>query len=86
MGTACYVKRAAEIYAALHTELGLEPDQQTTPDGKVSLTTARCLGSCGLAPVMVLDGDVLGKETPESMIERMQALLQQNQQHQEEPA
>lgn len=82
-GTACYVKRAAEIQAALQAELGLEPDQQTTEDGKFSLSTARCLGSCGLAPVLVLDGNVLGKETPEAMIERVRILLNQPQ---EEPA
>lgn len=86
MGTACYVKRAAEIYAALHLELGLESSQQTTADGKISLTTARCLGSCGLAPVLVLDGEVLGRETPESMLERLQQLLPSDQIAQEAPA
>ena len=67
MGTACYVKRAAEIVAALQTEYGIEPGQ-TTPDGKFSLCTARCLGSCGLAPVLVLDGEVLARETPETTL------------------
>lgn len=84
-GTACYVKRAAEIQIALQAELGLEADQQTTEDGKFSLSTARCLGSCGLAPVLVLDGNVLGKETPEAMVERVRTLLNQPQ-PQEEPA
>ncbi|MCB0160189.1 MAG: NAD(P)H-dependent oxidoreductase subunit E, partial [Caldilineaceae bacterium] len=68
MGTACYVKRAAEIVAALQQEYGIEPGQ-TTPDGKLSVATARCLGSCGLAPVLVVDGEVLGRETPESLLE-----------------
>ncbi len=74
MGTACYVKRAAEIVASLQAEFGVEPGQ-TTPDGKLSVATARCLGSCGLAPVIVVDGEVLGRETPESTLSRLKALL-----------
>jgi bidirectional [NiFe] hydrogenase diaphorase subunit len=74
MGTACYVKRAAEIMAELRAAFGLEPGQ-TTPDGKLSLATARCLGSCGLAPVLVIDGEVVGRETPESTLKRLQSLL-----------
>jgi bidirectional [NiFe] hydrogenase diaphorase subunit len=74
MGTACYVKRAAEIVAALQAEFGIEAGQ-TTADGKLSISTARCLGSCGLAPVLVVDGDVLGRETPESTIDAVKARL-----------
>lgn len=74
MGTACYVKQAAEIVAALQAEYGIEPGQ-TTPDDRFSLSTARCLGSCGLAPVLVLDGEVLGRETPESTLEKVRAAL-----------
>ncbi len=67
MGTACYVKRAAEILAMLKTEFDIEPGQ-TTPDGKLSVATARCLGSCGLAPVIVVDNQVVGRETPEGAL------------------
>ncbi len=74
MGTACYVKRAAEIVASLQSTYGVAPGQ-TTADGKLSLATARCLGSCGLAPVLVVDGEVLGRETPESTLHRMAAVL-----------
>lgn len=74
MGTACYVKRAAEIVAALQAEYGVEPGQ-TTPDGKLSILTARCLGSCGLAPVIVLDGDVLARETPETTLTAVKGAL-----------
>jgi len=74
MGTACYVRRAAEIVAALQAEYGIEAGQ-TTPDGQLSVGTARCLGSCGLAPVLVLDGEVLGRETPESTLAAVQACL-----------
>ena len=74
MGTACYVKRAAEIIAQLQAEFGVEPGQ-TTADGKFSLATARCLGSCGLAPVLVVDSAVLGRETPESTLKYVRALV-----------
>lgn len=74
MGTACYVKRAAEVVAALQDAYGIEPGE-TTPDGQLSIATARCLGSCGLAPVLIVDGEVLGRETPESTLERVQQLL-----------
>ena len=74
MGTACYVKRAAEIVAALQTAYGIEAGQ-TTPDGKLSITAARCLGSCGLAPVLIVDGEVLARETPESSIAAVERAL-----------
>ena len=74
MGTACYVKRAAEIVAALQAAYGIEAGE-TTPDGKLSVLTARCLGSCGLAPVLVLDGEVLARQTPEETLEAVQARL-----------
>lgn len=74
MGTACYVKRAAEIVAALQAAYGIEAGG-TTPDGKLSVLTARCLGSCGLAPVLVLDGDVLARQTPEETLMAVQARL-----------
>jgi bidirectional [NiFe] hydrogenase diaphorase subunit len=74
MGTACYVKRAAEIVAALQQEYKITAGG-TTADGRLSVSTARCLGSCGLAPVLVLDGEVLARETPETTIERVRQHL-----------
>jgi bidirectional [NiFe] hydrogenase diaphorase subunit len=74
MGTACYVKQAAEILASLQSEFGVAPGQ-TTPDGKLSIATARCLGSCGLAPVLVVDSQVLGRETPESTLDYIKKLV-----------
>jgi bidirectional [NiFe] hydrogenase diaphorase subunit len=74
LGTACYVKQAGEMIAKLEAEFGIEAGQ-TTPDGKLSLSTARCLGSCGLAPVLVLDGAVVGRETPASTLEKVRALM-----------
>jgi bidirectional [NiFe] hydrogenase diaphorase subunit len=74
MGTACYVKGAGAIIQQLEEEFGIKAGE-TTADGKFSLLTARCLGSCGLAPVLILDGRVLGRETPESMVRKVRALV-----------
>ena len=75
MGTACYVKQAGEILAQLQREYGIEAGQ-TTSDNKLSLGTARCLGSCGLAPVLVMDGSTQGRQTPQSALEALSARLQ----------
>jgi bidirectional [NiFe] hydrogenase diaphorase subunit len=69
-GTACHVKGADGIIQALSEEFNIAAGE-TTPDGLLSLTIARCLGSCGLAPVIVLDGQVYGKETPEAVNRRV---------------
>lgn len=74
MGTACYVKRAAEIVSDIKAEFGIDPGQ-TTPDNQLSLSTARCLGSCGLAPILVIDNEVLGRETSESTLARLRELV-----------
>ena len=63
MGTACYVKGNNHVMEALEQELGIEVGE-TTPDNKVSLTAARCLGACGIAPAVVYDGKVAGKQNP----------------------
>jgi len=68
-GTACHVKGADEIIEALSEEFNISAGE-TTADGLFSLTIARCLGSCGLAPVIVLDGQVYGKETPDAVTKR----------------
>ena len=65
MGTACYVKGAGDIVSHLEHGYNIKVGE-TTPDGKFSLSEARCLGSCGLAPILILDEETLGKETPES--------------------
>ncbi len=69
-GTACYIGGAAAILNDIEHSIGVSPGQ-TTPDGKVSLVTARCLGSCGLAPAVVFDGEVTGRMTPETALERI---------------
>lgn len=69
-GTACYVKGAAKIQQAVEHECKCKFGQ-TTADGNVSLVQARCVGSCGLAPVAVLDNQVAGKQNPESAVARI---------------
>ncbi len=75
LGTACYVKGAANILAALTKELGIQPGQ-TTPDGAISLDGARCIGSCGMAPAVVIDGEIAAQLTPETAVDRVRALRQ----------
>jgi bidirectional [NiFe] hydrogenase diaphorase subunit len=74
-GTACFVKGAdqisAEVTSAFDTPIG-----QTTPDRRLTIGTARCLGSCGLAPVVVLDGQVHGHMTPESTLSAVRGALE----------
>jgi bidirectional [NiFe] hydrogenase diaphorase subunit len=70
-GTACYIKGAPALLDAVEKTYGIKPGE-TTPDGKLSLLTARCLGSCGLAPAAVLDSAVLGKMTPAELIKRIE--------------
>ena len=74
LGTACYVKNAAELITALHKAYDIEPGQ-ITPDHQFSLTSARCLGSCGLAPVVLLDGEVVGRALPETLLIQVKAEL-----------
>ena len=66
-GTACYVKGADALLAALKQRAGVGPGE-TTPDGNLSILTARCLGACGIAPAAVLDGTVKGHETPDALL------------------
>ncbi len=60
LGTACYIKGSSDILSAIEKKLDIAPGQ-TTEDGEVSLLTARCLGSCGLAPAAIFDDEVVGK-------------------------
>lgn len=75
LGTACYVKGAAQLLAALEQHLGISSGQ-TSPDGEVSLSTARCLGACGIAPVAVVDDAIAGHQTPVQVIQRIAGALE----------
>lgn len=72
LGTACYVKGSNKVAEILEKELGITLGQ-TTADGKVSLMAARCIGACGIAPAVVFDGTVAGKQGPEDALTRIQA-------------
>ena len=69
-GTACYIKGAANLINAVTEYFGVKPGE-TSEDGQLSLLTARCFGSCGLAPAAVVDGEVLGKIGAGDMVARI---------------
>ena len=66
LGTACYVKGSAAVLEEISKELGVEVGS-TSPDGKYSLEATRCIGACGLAPVMTVNGDVYGRLTKDQV-------------------
>jgi bidirectional [NiFe] hydrogenase diaphorase subunit len=73
LGTACYIKGAPELQKAVMRTHHIKPGE-TTPDGELSLLTARCFGACGLAPAVVLDGETVGRVTPEQLVERLKGV------------
>jgi bidirectional [NiFe] hydrogenase diaphorase subunit len=74
-GTACYIKGAPALLASIERRFGIKPGE-TTGDNRLSLLTARCLGSCGLAPAAVLDSAVLGKIGPGEVVDRIEKGMQ----------
>ena len=74
LGTACYVKGAATLLATVEHAAGVKAGA-TTPDNRLSLLTARCLGACGIAPAVVFDGTVAGRQTTEDVLERVKGWL-----------
>lgn len=72
-GTACYIKGASGLLDAVQRRCDVASGG-TTEDGRLSLLTARCVGACGLAPAVVVDGQVLGKQTAESLLGKVEEL------------
>lgn len=70
LGTACYIKGAGQLLAEIENSLGIKPGE-TTPDGEISLLSARCVGSCSFAPVALFDGEVAGKLNAHEMQVRL---------------
>lgn len=70
-GTACHIKGAQALLAAIKDRFGVSAGE-TTADNKLSVVSARCIGSCGLAPAVVIDGSVAGNLTPNALVERME--------------
>ena len=67
-GTACHVRKSGPIYDAIRDYLGLSGKKKTSADGLFTLETVACLGACGLAPVMTIDGEVHSKMTPDGAL------------------
>ena len=68
MGTACFVRGADKILREFEEKLGIK-NGETTPDGKFTLSTLRCVGACGLAPVVQVNGKTYGNATLETVTE-----------------
>lgn len=66
LGTACYVKGSGAIIDKVSETIGVKPGD-TSPDGKYSLEATRCIGACGLAPVMTVNSEVYGRLTPKEV-------------------
>ena len=73
-GTACHVRKSGPIYDAIYEYLGLHGKKKTSDDGLFTLETVACLGACGLAPVMTVDGEVHAKMDPERAIELLETI------------
>ncbi len=74
LGTACYIAGSSNILGTVEQEIGLKPGE-TTPGNRLSLLTARCMGSCGLAPAVVFDRNLYGKMSSASVMEKIRRLL-----------
>ncbi len=70
MGTACYVKGADKVLAAVEEKARIKAGE-TTSDNQLSLLTARCIGACGIAPAVVYDGTVTPRQTPATALEKI---------------
>jgi NADH-quinone oxidoreductase subunit E len=76
-GTACHVRSSVKVLQALRRELKIEPGQ-TTRDGLFTLDTVACIGACGLAPVMCINGEFHAKMTPETAVALIAKLRNEN--------
>ena len=72
-GTACHVRGAAQVVQAVEDHLGIKAGE-TTPDYKYTFEVVYCLGSCGLAPVAMIDDQVIGHLVPEQMVQILRDL------------
>lgn len=73
-GTACYVRGADKVLAAIEQAARIKAGE-TTPDNQFSLLTARCIGACGIAPAVVYDGTVTPRQTPEGAVAHVKGWL-----------
>lgn len=73
-GTACHVKGADELLTLIEQMTGVHAGR-TAEDGSISVETARCIGACGLAPIVIFDGDVIGHLTTDQVAERVKGWI-----------
>jgi bidirectional [NiFe] hydrogenase diaphorase subunit len=74
LGTACYVKGADDVMAAIEKYSGVKSGE-TTSNKELSLLTARCIGACAIGPAVIYDGLVSGHQTPETAVEKLKGIL-----------
>ncbi|MDR0927411.1 MAG: NAD(P)H-dependent oxidoreductase subunit E [Ignavibacteria bacterium] len=74
-GTACHVRHSSALLDAIQEKLGLSDRKTTTDDLLFTLETVSCLGACGLAPVVVINDDVYGGQTPDSVVIAIENIL-----------
>jgi bidirectional [NiFe] hydrogenase diaphorase subunit len=74
MGTACFVKGADRLLRVVE-ELARVKAGETTPDRKLSVLMARCIGACGIAPAVVYDGTTAGQQTPDTVTQKLKGWL-----------
>ncbi len=79
MGTACYVNGAQAVLEVLKEKLGIDTGETTT-DGQFSLDDVRCIGACGIAPVLLINGKAYGNLTPEKASDILDECIQEGQQ------
>lgn len=73
LGTACYVKGSQDLLDQIDAMLHIKPGE-TTPDAQISLVTARCIGACGIAPAVVYDDEVCGKQSAAAVLAKLEQL------------
>ena len=74
LGTACYVRGADKVLAAVEGQAGIKAGE-TSADGELSLLTARCIGACGIAPAVVYDGTVTPRQTPDLALDKLKGWI-----------
>ncbi len=73
-GTACFIKGSDDLLDAIAERYGVRPGE-TTSDNRLSLLSARCLGACGLAPTAVVDNFVVGKQSVDEMLAKIEEVI-----------
>jgi bidirectional [NiFe] hydrogenase diaphorase subunit len=79
MGTACYIKGGRQLLDEIQRHYAIA-EGQTTKDGQLSLLVARCIGACGLAPTVVVDGNVLGKRSAAELLAALDETVERKRQ------